>query len=91
MTQETSEDRSDKYVDSGDSLWSQCVLCSRLQAPGGVCEAFPVKIPDAILENRWDHREPYAGDQGLGFQLDPKIAGVDELDDDLISRFFSRL
>jgi hypothetical protein len=91
MTQETSEDRSDKYVDSGDSLWSQCVLCSRLQVPGDVCEAFPVKIPDAINENRWDHREPYPGDQGLGFQLDSKIAGTDELDDDLIRRFFSRL
>jgi hypothetical protein len=33
-----------------------------------VCEAFPLAIPKAILEGRFDHRKPYPGDDGIRFE-----------------------
>ena len=85
-------DRNDKYVaPSSGTLFSQCMLCTRLDQPGAVCEAFPNGIPNAILENRLDHRKRIAGDQGVTFQLDPEVAETDELNDDLIARFFTAL
>lgn len=51
----------------------QCTLCSHYRRPavtGGLktCAAFPEGIPVEIWENRVDHREPYAGDNGVRFQ-----------------------
>jgi hypothetical protein len=49
------------------------------------CEAFPQGIPDAILENDFDHRQPYRLDgqeldRGLRFEpRDPQAATYAEL------------
>jgi hypothetical protein len=52
-----------------------CVYCTRFHqrgdlasAPPGLnCDAFPDRIPAAILNSLVDHRKPYEGDHGLQF------------------------
>lgn len=47
----------------------QCVDCQHLnrdQSPP-TCSAFPDGIPNKILNNEVDHREPVKGDQGIQF------------------------
>ncbi len=57
---------------SGPTI-SQCVFClhNRGTYPA-TCEAFPDQIPDAILDNSADHREPFPRDGGIRFS--PKDA-----------------
>jgi hypothetical protein len=33
------------------------------------CEGFPDRVPREIYTGRFDHREPYPGDNGIRFQL----------------------
>lgn len=57
-----------------------CSGCTHLQggvlfSPGNrnrpaACDAFPAGIPQQILLSQADHRQPFAGDQGI--QFDPK-------------------
>jgi hypothetical protein len=35
------------------------------------CEGFPDRVPREIYTGRFDHREPYPGDNGIRFQLVP--------------------
>ena len=57
---------------------SQCHTCRHFRSPfsdekfGGdpYCPAFPDVIPDEILQNRADHRQPYAGDHGIRWEQD---------------------
>lgn len=42
-----------------------CATCSRRNANGMTCEAFPKGIPDAILDGQNDHTKPFPGDHGL--------------------------
>ena len=43
------------------------------------CDAYPKGIPDEILDNDVDHREPVAGDKGLRFE---PVAGFTDADMD---------
>lgn len=49
-------------------LVTQCLLCRHLaEGPSFTCNAFPMAIPTAIIENRYDHRRPHPGDNGIQF------------------------
>jgi hypothetical protein len=55
-------DRRDKWeLKPGDVVLTQCVSCARAVdgSFGRVCPAFPGGIPDDIVENRFDHRQPH--------------------------------
>ena len=43
-----------------------CVFCKHLQK-GLTCKVLGVGIPDDILSNKHDHRDPYEGDRGFRF------------------------
>jgi hypothetical protein len=46
---------------------SMCLVC-KYYRKAQRCEAFPSKIPQAILIGRYDHRRSYRGDHGVTFQ-----------------------
>jgi hypothetical protein len=46
---------------------SQCDLCAH-RMNGAVCKAFPHGIPDPIMLNEVDHRQPYEGDHGIHWE-----------------------
>lgn len=61
-------DRPDRFGwQPGDLGYSQCIDCRHKHRTGPTCAAFPQGIPDAILRNQHDHRQPYAGDGGVTF------------------------
>ena len=43
------------------------------------CDAYPESIPDEMVNNEVDHREPVKGDSGLRFE---PIAGLTDADMD---------
>lgn len=47
-----------------------CMSCKHFDraADDLSCAAFPDGIPDAIIENRLDHRQPIDGDNGIQFE-----------------------
>lgn len=56
----------------------QCVDCihlNRTTAPP-TCPAFPDGIPDKILRNEVDHRQPVKGDHGVQFVALPDRESV---------------
>lgn len=59
-------DRSDRFTwGPGQAVVTQCALClHRPPAPSRGCPAFPARIPDEIIANRADHREPWPGQPG---------------------------
>ena len=50
---------------------SQCNMCKwfkpRVEEPS-ICSVFPQGIPSEISYNRFDHRLPYDGDGGIGWE-----------------------
>ncbi len=54
-----------------------CLNCRHYQEDeeGGTptCEAFPGGIPDAILRDGFDHRQPYPHDGGIMFEPDGPV------------------
>jgi hypothetical protein len=52
-----------------------CMECTRYVGSFR-CEAYPTRIPDAILHSEVDHQQPYDGDGGLQFVAkDPERVG----------------
>jgi hypothetical protein len=49
-----------------------CVYCLHLARPSLTCTAFPEGIPDEIIKNEFDHREPHPGDRGIQWEPDPE-------------------
>jgi hypothetical protein len=49
--------------DLGDLSWPACASCAR-KAAGPYCEAFPMGIPEEIIEGTERHIEPYGTDGG---------------------------
>lgn len=57
---------------------SQCALCRHFRGVKWlgeeetterlICEAFPEGIPEVILLDERDHREPFPGDRGVRFE-----------------------
>jgi hypothetical protein len=43
-----------------------CLVCKYIEKPSEV--TFPLKIPQAILIGRYDHRRRHKGDRGVTFQ-----------------------
>ena len=70
----------------GEIGLSQCVWCRHRADGGDRCRAFPDGIPDAILNNRHDHNDPYDGDHGVRYE--PEIVEIEfvdvENDDDFV-------
>jgi hypothetical protein len=53
--------------------YPQCINCSHfdLESIEAMrCRAFPGGIPEDILRNSCDHREPYPGDNGFRYKAD---------------------
>lgn len=45
---------------------AQCEMCQHFKGKRS-CAAFD-QIPDAIWDNKFDHRQPHAGDKGIRFE-----------------------
>lgn len=52
---------------SRNTLVTQCDRCIFRLEGKPACVAFPSGIPADILEGRFDHTKPYAGDGGFRF------------------------
>lgn len=47
----------------------QCYSCKHLREGRPMqCDAFPQGIPQQILLNKFDHRKPFEGDNGIHFE-----------------------
>ena len=69
-----SNDRSDKFIDSGEGLTlteASCWTCVRKHENSPTCDAFPARIPNAILDGEHDHKTPFPGDHGLLYEPGP--------------------
>jgi len=73
----------DVQYNDGDLGISQCVWCRHRSAGGRRCRAFPKGIPEAIIKNRHDHRDPYDGDFGVRFE--PEVVEIEFVDIDSAS------
>jgi hypothetical protein len=74
---------------------SQCSTCARFQSPfasvtslrsrlkqGATCAAFPDGIPEDILRNLVDHRNPVKGDHGLRWESNGQPFPVESFEEE---------
>jgi hypothetical protein len=53
-------------------LRPMCDACIHVsEGEGWTCSAFPKGIPNRIVEDGLDHRNPIKGDAGIRFEQDP--------------------
>lgn len=54
------------------TIASQCVFCIhyRRTDKSSTCDAFPKGIPEPVLLNQVDHRQPIEGDHGVQWEPD---------------------
>jgi hypothetical protein len=80
----------------GDLIFAQCNNCKHFHRRiegRSTCDAYPdpaTEIPDEILSNYLDHREPQPGDRGIRWEPeepDDKHPGVQEAPADLNRRW----
>ena len=47
-----------------------CMSCEHFEVDvyGFKCKAYPLGIPDAIIDSEADHRKPYKGDHGITYE-----------------------
>jgi len=70
--------KGDVHYTDGELGISQCVWCRHRSADGRRCRAFPEGIPDAIVTNRHDHRNPFDRDHGVRFE--PEVVEIEFVD-----------
>lgn len=89
QTEPRPEPRPERFLYTDDEAAtlqiSQCAFC-RHKLAGPYCDAYPEGdgIPEAILLNQHDHREPYVGDGGVLYE--EVLDGGDERLDDLFEQ-----
>jgi hypothetical protein len=63
---------SPRFISDETLFLSPCASCARKHADAATCDAFPKRIPAAILNGQHDHRTPYPGDHGLQYLAAPE-------------------
>ena len=58
----------ERMNDVGPNAARQCASCKHMIPFSLKCKAFPQGIPETILHGRWDHREPFEGDNGILYE-----------------------
>lgn len=54
----------------------QCAMCKHFHdedTSGNNCDAYPDGIPEAIITNEHNHRQPYRGDGGIQFEKKEEV------------------
>lgn len=59
-----------------DDIPPVCIYCENYnidETNQNTCKAFPVSIPNEIIQGKNKHQLPYEGDNGIHFKLSPKV------------------
>lgn len=55
-----------------------CAFCKHAHQSEMIttCDAFPKGIPEQILQDGYNHRQPFTGDHGIRFEPIPEFAAI---------------